>query len=47
MSKSSERSIKTGGRTAMLQRTQTGIVTARLLVVRVGMDKKRWREKHI
>lgn len=34
---SSERSIKTGGRREMLQRTQPGIVTGRLMAVR-GRD---------
>ncbi len=35
-SRSSERSIEMGGRREMLQRTQTGIATAKILVVRDG-----------
>lgn len=45
-SESGEISIKTGRRRGMLQRTQTGIVTARLLVVRVRGGWKRRTQTH-
>lgn len=41
MNKSIQKSIRNGGRREMLQRTQTGIVTRRLLVVtgRAGLKE--------